>query len=553
MKKIIRLFLFGILLTFCACSVDNVPELDFKPIDHYVYDGALLDFQWDENVAGFWPVEDYKYGFDKNPDGKRKEELDEIVYVTVSKREDLSSFKMFVPKLSRDLYSSYMVMNEVTGDFVPVQNEVESSLPAGKYQLYGVDYNGEKVAINRHIQITALDPLPKKIMYVELNGSGTDDLGYQDGFFTFEKFKDVFSKVYGAAVLEGDFQMKMPEDVGLVSGMNYPVNMMESAGKDLISIIYATAVDKYTASGNNDEHYLHVVIAVNKLKKYWPMKIANDGYSFSLGGEYNPNSEPANVSYFMGVSDDCGGGTTHQVSLKADFSNNLYRAYDENGDVVQVNACNYLFTENGYPVVPNSPTAAAINYPIISSMNTLLGGVAWVPYSNMGYGSLYTMMHELGHGFGLADVITSYTETLYVYDAYGKYVGSVADGSASVESNLMAWKQPTGSKIRLRPQQIVCTGGTKYFKGANTSSKYLGSIETPIPELFDSQIGCLRGMCGYENLNYWNDANRQNYWRFTNQVSSCNNIDVFNNTEAIYQNALQRYMANKEKEILGQN
>ena len=81
-------------------------------------------------------------------------------------------------------------------------------------------------------------------------------------------FEDVFSKVYGAAVLEGDFQMKMPEDVGLVSGMNYPVNMMESAGKDLISIIYATAVDKYTASGNNDEHYLHVVIAVNKLKKY---------------------------------------------------------------------------------------------------------------------------------------------------------------------------------------------------------------------------------------------------------------------------------------------
>ncbi|MBP5768156.1 MAG: hypothetical protein J6W51_03475 [Fibrobacter sp.] len=559
MNKHLVCFMFALFTELlCSCSVDDVPEVDFKPIEHYVYNGAIRPYVWDEHIDGFNEIKGYKYGFDKNPYGQIYEELDKNVYITVSNKEDLSTYKLFVPVLSNGtygIYNSYALkdVNSTVDSYIPIQDGIEVSLPAGRYQLYGVDMNGIYCPVDRFVEILAYQPKPKKIVYVELNGTGLSDIGYKDGYFNQVDVEQKFAEIYGQAVLEGDFITKTPEDLGLPSGINISVNMMvqEESKDDPFNIAYEHAANLIN-SGKRE--FLNTIIAVNKMEKYWPLRVIDDSYSFMLDERYDPADEPSNVQYYIRVSSECGGGSSQPVTLKEGVNSEgkkLYRAHGNDGKVVPINDCSVLFTENGYPVVTATPGAAAVNAAFTSG--TLhMGGIAWVPYGKGGVGSYYTMMHELGHSFGLTDVEKNFNEeNIPLYYESGLYSGYVVNAATS-ESNLMAWQQPTGVKLRYRGSQVVCTGGVDYYSGVGVG--FVGSLERYIPELYDNQISCLQGDC--EDLSvdgYWYDPLRLNYWDQLSPTSYCNEtyLRVDHTSKDEYDVIVENYKAKKiERHIL---
>ena len=241
----------------------------------------------------------------------------------------------------------------------------------------------------------------------------------------------------------------------------------------------------------------------------------------------DPEKEPEGIKYQRyGCS-----SSNEDVSIVK--KNTGYHLLDSKGKEVTPSDCKgILFTENGFPVYPGNPTAAAGAFPLLvihdndGNVYNQLAGVVIIP-KNIGSSSQYTLVHELAHTYGLTDVIK--TDLYKINQTNTKTGETYQNDYASTETNLMTWQQPTGKKIRFREIPIACSNGTVYrdSKGIN-----LGIIQRQI------------------DINYSNNQNGESQWSMLRYYISPESVNrkIFYNQKNGYCSDDERILKNKTKE-----
>ena len=80
-----------------------------------------------------------------------------------------------------------------------------------------------------------------------------------------------------------------------------------------------------------------------------------------------------------------------------------------------------------YPFVPNQPDAAQVTQPFALSEDerVVIGGIVWGSHLK-GESSLNTIVHEIGHSFGLTDLFIADNDFSYPYNyVMAKKIGKV--------------------------------------------------------------------------------------------------------------------------------
>lgn len=480
----------------------DYPDGSFD-IKHNPWTGSIWPYDWNRvssKIAFKEPI-GYPYGFDRSTASDVSPEKDRFIYISTKNGENAS----FVPSLSNELFNEYQLKEETSSSIIPLLNDQITYLPAGDYTLYG--YNGISWEnLDKHIKVISYEPKTKDIYYVQLDGDGWDTENDKSSF-TIERVTQEFNNVYRQVVMESNFIPRSPSfynqpDVNLDLSRLLQINMVtpnnliynyvgkqaedrlfaQFSGKDMKSIDIKTLSER------------HIVIAINKVLKYWPLKSIYENAGDLVGltkYRFEPEREPEGTTYAIQSIGECENGVGEKgigVTIRREISEDRklhYYAYHD-GKKVEFGPCDYLYTSNGYPVIPiNNPTTLAISYSFLKK-GVHFGSIIWVP-RGLAPMNFYTMMHELGHSFGLADVARE--------DEY-------SSGYSSKETNLMSWQAPTGRRIRYRNQQVVYSGGRSVDDN---------DVEWPIENVFENQWSCLRDEC--DSYERWDKSNPiMKYW-----------------------------------------
>jgi len=480
-------------------------------VPHNPHTGSIAGYPWNTLSLGFEEPENYPYGFDRSPLSDVSPEKDRYVYISTTTTEK-AYFKAVV---SDETYDSYRLINNISGDVIKVIDKEIVDVFEGEYTLQG-ENAGSWIDLDKHVKVISYEPKEKEIIYIQLDGDGWDTENDQYAF-TKERVETGFNEVYSqvvmtpnvierAATFYNDERIKLDFNEMLQINMVFGSNLIshsvnEQAEKILLDQVENISLKDIDASKLKERH---IVFAVNKTLKYWPLELLyyNNTDNLIMYSQYsglNPQIEPNGTTYAIqsvGKCEDGVGPEPIPVTLryKTDLNNIIteIRAY-HNGEPVSFGPCDYLYTKNGLPALPiQYPGALAVSIVLQKEVKREddsettdffgLGSVVWVP-RGIGPSSIYTMMHELGHSFGLTDV----AET-------GRWLNP-NDGylSSTTETPLMSWRSPSGRKLRYRGVQVVYTGG------ATIDGSPGERIECPVNGVLDNQWACLRDECDYYN------------------------------------------------------
>lgn len=459
---------------------------------------ALYRSNYDDMSIAFEESIGYPYGFDRSTAGDISPEKDRFVYISTKNGEDAS----FMPVLSKKLFNEYQLIEETSSSIIPLFDGQTAYLPAGDYILYG--HNGIRWEnLDKHIKVISYTPKPKYIYYVQLDGDGWNTENDKNSF-TIERVTQAFNNVYRQVVLEPHF---IPQDLSFYNQPDVNLDLsallqinMVNRNNLIISYVYKQAEEMVLSQLEgkdikkidiNSIIGRHIVVAINKALKFWPLKsvYGNSGNLIDLKNNYkfNPENEPSGTTYAIqsiGECEDGVGKNAINVTIRksiTEYGEEQLFAY-HNGEKVTFGPCDYIFTTNGFPVIPYiDPETFAISFPF-KKEGFIFGSIIWVPRG--GEMNFDVMMHELGHSFGLADVSRN--------DVYNSTV-------SSTETNLMSWAFPNGKRLRYRNQQVVYTGGD------------INNNESPVENVFENQWACLRDEC--DSYDRWDNSNPiMKYW-----------------------------------------
>ena len=378
-------------------------------------------------------------------------------------------------------------------------------------------------------QVLPYKEITKNIVYVELNGDPKDpwkpDNTSCENGFTEGCVNTILKEVYNQAVIDvktnpessDDFHRSSLIDVWMTNpdGSSYTYETIKKKVEDIIK--------EPEVAQNKDSKYWHFVIAINKVRKLWELGKCVSAESKETGkitditncGIYGfrPENEHKDTHYFIynRITGNITSKKEAKIRVKQRIEDNkpkmqyyVFTKEDPNGQYEHHPYKNgdILFTDDGYPVIPKKEcitgSTLAFSDPLASNDKhdgyLAYGSLILVP-RRTGKSGLYTLMHELGHSFGLTDVSVSNvyktTETaIYATNNENDHGLFVNENStnlgereynnkyASTESNIMSWKFPTGNKLRYRPVPIACTGGTKYYKATMEKKDEDGNIYT---------------------------------------------------------------------------
>ncbi|WP_290761544.1 hypothetical protein [Fibrobacter sp. UBA4297] len=277
-----------------------------------------------------------------------------------------------------------------------------------------------------------------------------------------------------------------------------------------------------------DEPSWHTVFAINKVRKKWELwKCAHyaqkhkstDFLNYCPG--LNPEKDPPNTKYFFQLGSQK--AVSAEIVLAKYWENGqytygykLYVDKDEKlinfDDIKDKNKEAYLYTEDANPSIflsnavqiEDNPklwfTTEALSHPLYGEKNEMYeqylpyGSIIFSPRRN-GIETYYLLMHELGHSFGLTDVVL--TDIYEIKEEPLSSSSSTTSSNSSTrtypnrygsyETNLMAWLDPSGKKLRYRPIPVVCTAGQHVYTQKRTENEknyvdgnMYGYIELPI-------------------------------------------------------------------------
>ena len=497
-------------------DVEGTFSLPYNP-----YSGKIKEYEWESIVPAFAEPSNssYAYGFDRSPDGIKSPGNDDVVYISV----EIGKTASFVPHLSKEGYTQYKLVNEDdSSDEIPLTNGVLAEITNAElandgahltYSLYGYDKEWKK--IDKRIEVLAYELIPKNFIYVQLDGDGWNDNGDENSF-TKSRVDQHFNEVFGQAVVYANSTEEPASKYGVSSLIE--VDMINPDTKDLfckqLKANVQEIVENTDAAVNTDSPYWHIVFAINKERKIWPLENSvNADYELKLGWTFDPRQESKSTTYYMVGTDGCEdgvGSTPIEVEIRRDKSSSAKFYAFKNGKKVEFASCDILYTDNGYPVIPNVDGVyegtGAFSDPILTSVvydrYLPYGSFVLVP-RGVGDVAQNILMHEMGHSFGLTDVERSaqYMEKEMVLTQIGgaTYTTTYKNTYASSETNLMSWLSPLGKRVRYRNTPIVCTGGTDYYVSLESeetkkfdSRSFLGSLERPVENGYENQWECIR-------------------------------------------------------------
>ena len=131
--------------------------------------------------------------------------------------------------------------------------------------------------------------------------------------------------------------------------------------------------------------------------------------------------------------------------------------------------CMYFVYADVFPFVPDDAQTAQVTICEYKSKanKAVIGGLVWGSHLN-GSASLNTIVHEIGHSYGLTDLYIADDEPTYA-DTYTSEYNTFAFD----EGNIMFWRIPSGKRIRYRPLFVVETGkNTRYSLNHNDLPPY---------------------------------------------------------------------------------
>jgi hypothetical protein len=518
------------------------------------YSGKIKEFDWRSVVPGFSEPDKYAYGFDRNPEALKSPEKDEVVYISVEAGKKASFIPYF--KSAKDAgYSQYKLVNDNDpADEIPLTNGVLTEITNSElandgahltYSLFG--FNKEWKNMDKRIEVLAYEAKYKHFIYVQLDGDGWNADSDEDSF-TETKVNKHFNEVFGQAVV---YAKSTPEpaskydldyliEVDMLNPSDEVYNKMIAKAKSIMN----NAPNLFLADGkvNVDSPYLHIVFAINKERKIWKLENCLDDYGdidLNSCSGFDPQNESKKATYHMVSLDGCSDGVgTSPIDVEIRMQpvegegGTIYKRYYalKGGKKVDFAPCDILYTDEGYPLVPSISGVLTGTAAVSSSPNKWsLYFEDYLPYGSVvvtprrrGITAQYTLMHELGHSFGFTDVQSSalieqkeYVENAYIYGE-NLYDAGYINTYASSETNVMAWQQPSGRRIRYRNTPIVCTSGTAYYgglKGDGTfdPGTFWGAVERPVDGGYENQWECVRGECYTEK---YSTNERKDFWSF---------------------------------------
>ncbi len=564
-------------LTNTSSSSIEILYEDTFTLPYNPRDGRIVQYQWKNVDPVFAEPDNYPYGFDRDPTDK-----DPFVYISVETgaKSQTNGWAKFVPHVNNHLFDVYKLLHEkfkdnpatVASNGKQLIDGVPNLLKeGGTYTLYGCYKkcdNSSQLAkwkkINKYLKVLPYEPKTKNMIYVQIDGEFPNE--YKNGF-THQVVTDTFNAIYAQAVVKSNFieldakkDLKIHEQ-GFTTEKNVIFMNMTNPDNEIFNYLKNKAINmaiNKKVSKDTESPYWHTVFAINKMRKEWELGDCikmkkGDDYDLSRCGNFeailedpSPNQQNPpqnNIKYYLhyncpimnnnGIleqpTDD------EEVEIRAMLKNgssfNYYIFRKGENKAVKLDKCLVLYTEDGYPIVPS-----------VDGAKNGAGGISihlreesdkefkrhdgYLPYGSIVYAprgpgksGLYTLMHELGHSFGLSDVSKSNVYRIkekseYNYRNTQKKL-QYSNDYASSETNMMSWQSPAGRRIRYRNTPIVCTAGTRYYKypsSWSSSSSSLSSsssetsyerfpisIERPIANGFENQWECIRD-CYKENL-----------------------------------------------------
>lgn len=523
----------------------------------------------------------HKYGFDRDPYDTSK-----VVYMSLKEPDntiqltgdleliDYSAY--FKPNFSCMAYEKYKILHEqyqnnpavVASKGIELTSEnIEhikySNLSSDyylnphpnksvTYTLYGCykncDGKNQKWKdAKKQITIIPYQPITKDIMYAQLDGNANnpwipDDTECKKGF-TQNCVTTYFNNVFNQALVYPDIKpatIKQSVAGVTIEGPLYDdlieVNMTSPDNRTYNLLMY-NAIESIK---KKDKKYWHVIYAINKERKKWDLEFCfgEDGDLHECNG-FVPEKEATSTSYFIKSPDETcatkGGGigtTEVPVYFRAMDKGDIRHYYafrKDNNKKANYAACDMLYTDDGYPVVPTvdgiegstaafstalEPSEGVDILKTFKPYNDYLsyGSIVFVARS-VGESGLYTLMHELGHSFGLTDVNVSAIFKKTEHDKKNK--STYNNYYASSETNLMSWLTPSGKRLRYRETPIVCSGGVPLKDNPSVS------IEQIIKGKGEFQWDCIRD-CYQERLK---TKERIDYWKKTETCDPSKRIE----------------------------
>ena len=394
------------------------------------------------------------------------------------------------------------------------------------------------------IQVIPYDKKIKEFIYVQLDGekSTTESDIYSDGWnplkedpensFTEEKVVQNFNKVFKQALVEASSVTKGTK--------NEPFKV-----EDLISIDMTNPNDfwykllkekayqfRHLIEQKDDKSSAHwrVVFAINKERKKWTLKYckknkkdSDKNIDLRFCNGFNPEQEPSYTKYYIySPNEECEKISKikqkktlvtirKKTVIEDGIEMNHYYLFGEKNNNINYSSCNILYTDNGYPVVPNEDGvtggAAAITYfnpEKLIEKNLPYESTVFAPRGK-GESRQHTIVHEIAHSLGYTDIaktgIKIEKETKKGVDFENEY--------ATSETNLMTWQDPTGKKIRYRETPIACSGGVKIKYIIAPGKEYTIIKEQAFTGKGEKQWECIRD-CYTED--FAKHPNRKKYW-----------------------------------------
>lgn len=475
----------------CNDKKDYIDPVTQEPaINDQFGTGAVAEFNWEKTIAWFLQSNQHVYGFDLDPFAILPDYIEKgkDVYVSV-KTGEMASIRVRVDSESKKDYRLHKIDGEkkiiqeniFTGLDICEEDDCikEIQLPAGDYAVY---YNSTDK--KRYLHVIEYDEKTKKIVYVQFgdeNEIGCNN-GSSNGCYTLEKVRNRFNEIFKQAVAKGTFEEKSPKDFNLDDILSLDLSENKTAEDYSKSFSLLAKMDHCLAvkeafkeqlnKNEDDDDYIdvhnnfvslynscvnyHTVFALNRMIIYWKIpkidgEIVLENYrDFNKACTLEKGIEEKigciSEHFLMYLGNDCG-DTDKKINViikRANEEDNNFTVILEGAGTFKSN-CKYTLYADVHPFVPGSKDGVQIHY--YASESKLQGGIVLGAHVN-GAASLNTIVHEIGHSFGLTDLFIPENDP------------TIQDFGFSVtnESNLMYYAVPTGPKLRYRPLEIVLTG-----------------------------------------------------------------------------------------------
>lgn len=232
----------------------------------------------------------------------------------------------------------------------------------------------------------------------------------------------------------------------------------------------------------------HLVLGINQMRIKWEFTGAS-GNKIELKNYavYRQAADKMGVKKLKMMLEEIGssaGPVPVTVDDRADLGDGSFEA-----NIVGFNlkeGKQYRIYADVSPFVPeynynpnNGGSIAQITY---HKGNPVTGGIVWGGHL-VGDASLNTIVHEIGHSFGLTDLFIADDDLSYPSN-YARYVKDLENPIDAIpsfafdETNLMGWKDDSGYRLRYRPLFVVETGSNdRCYLGKDSEGNKVYGIE----------------------------------------------------------------------------